>query len=1017
MKNIAFIVVLLFAGLVSAQEKNIIEYTGVNLNRIAFPIGGLGSGMFCLEGTGAISHVSIKNRPEMFNEPSCYAAICVLGETPEKNVARVVEGPSPDWKFFGKPGSGLGSGGTTYGFPRFRDCSFQCRFPFAGIELKDTAVPVTAKINGWSPFTPPDADASSLPAGALEYSFTNPTDKPLRCIFSFNSRNFVNNNGSIGSINGGFILYDKTDKDKAKHGAFAVFVDGGDKVIVDHCWFRGGWFDALTVAWDNVVQGRMIDNPPVPSNDSGNAPGATLAVPFELAPGATKTIRLLTAWYWNDPTLVEGRQRIPSSGTAFEGKPSQGSAKGQQPVSGFIGRGLVNTFDPSGDSPQGTLVSPEFLLDKKFLHLLVGGGKSCDVSLFIDGKRIRTASGDDSERLQWVSWNLADVQGKKAVIKMIDSESGAWGHILCDHLVLSDEPIADLKIDRDNEIINDPKRIRLLADFEGDNYNGWKAEKPEPEKQAESTQCVHGENCNTELMICSDKPIPNAYKPWYTEQFDSVSAVAEHWRKNYADLKARSELFAKTFYDTTLPPEVIESIAANLSILKSPTVLRQQDGRLWCWEGCGDGGGSCHGSCTHVWNYAQALCHLFPAMERSLRQTEYFESSSDNTGRQAFRANLPISPGGTSFDAADGQLGGVMKIYREWRTFGNNDWLKIYWSRVRLSLDYMIEKWDPRHTGLLEESHHNTYDINYFGPDGHCSSFYLGALAAAVEMGTFLKDDVSLYQELLDKGKKRLVTDLYNGEYFVQQVWKEGLSNNFGPINPQEQSAGYRQIAELINEQGAKYQYGNGCLSDGVLGFWIARCCGLETDIVSREMVEKHLLSVYKYNLRQDLSAHANPQRPTYAMGNDGGLLLCSWPHGGKPMLPFVYSDEVWTGIEYQVASHLMMLGHVKEGLEIVHLIRKRYDGVRRNPFNEYECGHWYARAMSSYGLLQGLTGARYDAVTKTLYVDSKIGNFRSFLSTATGYGTVEYKDGNVILSVVSGKIPVEKIQSSPRKP
>ncbi|GHT17093.1 hypothetical protein FACS1894189_2320 [Planctomycetales bacterium] len=1003
--TLAFAVVLLFAGFLSAQEK----YTGAHLNRIAFPIGGLGAGMFCLEGTGAISHVSIKNHPEMFNEPHCFAAICVLGETPENNVARIVEGPSPDWKFFGKPGSGGGSGGTTYGFPRFRDCSFQYRFPFADIELKDTAVPLTAKITGWSPFTPPDADSSSLPAGALEYSFTNPTDKPMRCIFSFNTRNFANWHGSIGSINGGFVLYDKTGQNKEKNGAFAVFADGEEKVVVDHCWFRGGWSDASTIAWDNVAQGRMIDNPPVESN----APGATLAVPFELAPGATKTIRLLTAWYWNDLTLNQYRSNSQHSGPAFGGKLSRGTAaKEQQPVSGFIGRGLVNTFDPNGDGPQGTLTSPEFSLDKKFLHLLVGGGRSCSVSLFVDGKQIQTASGEDTERLRWVSWNLADVRGKKAVIKMTDLESTAWGHILCDHIVLSDERIADLKIGQGNEIINDPKRVRLLADFEGEDYGDWKAKRPEP-KQAAS-KCLHGDDCNPELVICSDQPIPDAYQPWYSVQFDSVSAVAEHWRKNYADLKARSALFTKTFYDTTLPLEVIESIAVNLSILKSPTILRQQDGRLWGWEGCNDNEGWCNGTTTHVWNYTQSLPHLFPAMERSFRQTEYFDGSSDNTGRQAFRANLPIAPPGTEFDAADGQLGGVMRVYREWRTFGNNDWLKLYWSRVRLSMDYSIEKWDPRHTGLLEESHHNTYDISYFGPNGHCSSFYLGALAAAVEMGTFLKDDVSLYKELLDKGSKRLVTDLFNGEYFVQQVWKKGLNNNFAPLNPQDQSAGYQKIAELINEQGAEYQYGIGCLSDGVLGFWIARCCGLETDLVPRELVEKHLLSVYKYNLRHDLSEHANPQRPTYAMGNDGGLLLCSWPHGDKPMLPVVYSDEVWTGIEYQVASHLMMLGHVDKGLDIVRLVRKRYDGVRRNPFNEYECGHWYARAMSSYGLLQGLTGVRYDAVTKTLYVDSKVGNFRSFLSTAAGYGTVEYKDGKATLSVVSGEIPVENIQVRP---
>jgi len=105
-----------------------------------------------------------------------------------------------------------------------------------------------------------------------------------------------------------------------------------------------------------------------------------------------------------------------------------------------------------------------------------------------------------------------------------------------------------------------------------------------------------------------------------------------------------------------------------------------------------------------------------------------------------------------------------------------------------------------------------------------------------------------------------------------------------------------------------------------------------------------------------------------------------------------------------------MMLGCVDEGLDIVRTLRKRHDGVRRNPFNEYECGHWYARALASYGLLQGLTGVRYDAVTKTLCVDSKVGDFRSFLSTNSGFGTVIFKDGKATLDVKSGTIPVTRI-------
>jgi hypothetical protein len=325
-------------------------------------------------------------------------------------------------------------------------------------------------------------------------------------------------------------------------------------------------------------------------------------------------------------------------------------------------------------------------------------------------------------------------------------------------------------------------------------------------------------------------------------------------------------------------------------------------------------------------------------------------------------------------------------------------------------MDYMIAAWDPRHTGLLEESHHNTYDINYYGPDGHCGSFYLGALAAMVRMGNALGDDVSDYEELLRRGSARMQKELYNGEYFIQIIQKEGLDRDFGPINPQDQSHAYRDAAAMVNEQGPKYQYGTGCLSDGVLGFWMARVCGIDDDLIDANMVTSHLAAIHRYNLKHDLTQHANPQRPTFAMGDDGGLLLCTWPRGGKPLLPFVYSDEVWTGIEYQVASHLMMVGKVEEGLDIVRTCRDRYDGVRRNPFNEYECGHWYARAMSSFALIQGYTGLRYDAVNKTLHVRSNVGDFRAPLFTGKGYGMVVRKGDEVNVDVRAGEIPVAKI-------
>jgi uncharacterized protein (DUF608 family) len=786
--------------------------------------------------------MSIRHKPEIFNEPGMFAAISIKGDDPK---AKVLEGAVPEWKFFGQRGTGNGAAGTTYGLPRFKQATFKTRFPFADIELSDPKFPIKATITGWSPFIPTDEDNSSTPVGAVEYTLTNDSSNTIEAVFSFNTKNFLeehNGRHTIAATKNGFILEQAGTPEKPfLKGSIAYFTDD-PATVVDHCWFRGGWWDPLTMAWNTVKEAKVIANDPVEKD----APGASLYVPFRLAAGESKTIRLLSAWYVPESDLQVGKYDL-------EGKKN---------------------------------CSPD---------------EGC-------------CSGPD------------------------DLGEGA-------------------------------------------------------RKQNPSTK----------------------YKPWYSNRFASVNEVIEYWKENYTALHKRSTAFSDAFYASTLPPEVIEAVAANLTIIKSPTVLRQYDGRLWSWEGCGDEGGCCHGSCTHVWNYAQAIPHLFPKLEKTLRNTEFCENQNKE-GHQGFRANMPIGPLEHDFHAAsDGQLGGIMKVYREWRISGDTAWLRKIFPMVKKSMDYCIGVWDPRKTGVLEEPHHNTYDIEFWGPDGMCSSFYLGALMAFTEMGKFLKKDVKPYIELYKKGKAYVETKLYNGEFFIQEIKVEGL-NAPDPAKAKSFGGDYSpEAVALLKKEGPKYQYGKGCLSDGVLGDWISRVCGLP-DILDPQKIASHLLAVHKYNLKRDLSEHENPQRPAYALGNEGGLLLCTWPNGGKLSLPFVYSDEVWTGIEYQVAAHLMLMGKTEEGLEIVRIARDRYDGRVRNPFNEYECGHWYARAMSSYGMIQGLTGVRYDAVDKTMYIDSKIGDFTSFISTATGFGTVTLKSGKPTVDVAEGKIEIKKFIVSGRE-
>ena len=976
-----FNVAILFPGKAMSQNSEGREFNGKYqkeyLDKIAFPIGGIGAGMFCLEGTGAISHVSLRHHPDVMNEPYTFAAIYVKGV---ENGAKVLEGQVSTWKLFGPAQSGLGRGDKTYGLPRFEEAVFQTRFPFATIDLRDKDMPLVAKITGWSPFIPTDADNSSLPVGVLEYQFTNTSDKAIETVFSYNTKNFIDGQGTIRGVKNGFVL----ESDQNNSG-LAIYVDNA-AAVVDHCWFRGAWFDPQTVVWDNIRYGRIADKQPV----KGVAPGASVYVPLTLQPGETKTVKVNFCWYLPDSNLSIGGAR--KVGQAFTGMPCKGTASGQQPVSGFVGKQLLNSFDKGGDGLTGIIQSPEFNIGKRYLKFLVGGGSQADrtsVNLVVDGKIVETAVGNQTETLSETVWDLKPYQGKKAFVKVIDLDVYPWGHILADQFVLTDN--------RNEDIYNLSSTSTLLADFESNSWGDWQVvDSSEEEKQ----------------FLADEGDVEATYRPWYSERFKSLNEVIGYWDANQAMLEKNSRLFSDAFYSSSLPAEVLEAVATNLTILKSPTVLRQWDGRFWAWEGCQDSFGSCHGSCTHVWNYAQALPHLFPSLERTLRETE-FRVSQNTEGHQNFRVNLPISAPPHNFHAAaDGQLGGIMKVYREWRISGDTQWMKDLFPAVKKSLDYCIRTWDPLHKGYLEEPHHNTYDIEFWGPDGMCTSFYLGALTAFIEMGKELKQPVKEYTALLSKGKKYMETALFDGEYFIQKIQWEGLQAP-NPVDVMSFGGSYSEEAlKLLKEEGPKYQYGTGCLSDGILGMWMASVCGLD-EVLDNEKVRSHLVAVHKYNLKHDLIDHFNPQRPVYACGKDGGLLLCTWPKGGMLSLPFVYSNEVWTGIEYQVASHLMMKGEVEKGLDIVRECRERYDGRVRNPFNEIECGHWYARAMASYGMLQGLTGVRYDAVDKTMYINSKIGDFKSFISTDTGFGTIEWKAGKPVLNVVYGNIDVKRYNVS----
>jgi uncharacterized protein (DUF608 family) len=249
-------------------------------------------------------------------------------------------------------------------------------------------------------------------------------------------------------------------------------------------------------------------------------------------------------------------------------------------------------------------------------------------------------------------------------------------------------------------------------------------------------------------------------------------------------------------------------------------------------------------------------------------------------------------------------------------------------------------------------------------------------------MAEHLGEDGSRYAKLAVEGAAKTDALLFNGEYYEQRI-------------------------EDVDEY--RYQYGTGVLSDQLLGQWAAHVVGLG-HLLPEAHVTSAIKSVFEHNFRRELTTHESTQR-TYALNDEGGLLLASWPRGGRPKIPFVYSDEVWTGIEYQVASHLIYEGFVDEGLTIVRTLRARHDGVRRNPWNEAECGNHYARSQASWALLLALSGCQWDAASGALSFDpAQPGELRAFFSTGQASGRVSIDDANspdaaITLTVDTGRL------------
>ncbi len=488
------------------------------------------------------------------------------------------------------------------------------------------------------------------------------------------------------------------------------------------------------------------------------------------------------------------------------------------------------------------------------------------------------------------------------------------------------------------------------------------------------------------------KPMPNYYGTKFKDAWD----VAEQVVDKYDYLKEGTENFVNAFVNQDVPTPIKEAALFNVVNMRCQTLFRDGDGYAFGWEGQGSiygtsinpkeiRGGWGPGTCTHVWNYESTIPFLFGDVATSMREVEFAYGIHDN-GAMAHRFFLPLKTEKQTIGAAaDGQLGCIIRMYREWQLSGDTEKLKELYPAIKKSLEFVwkASKWDADKNGVIEGTHHNTMDVNYVGPNPEMGTWYLCALRAGEEMAKVVKDKAFAKEcrALFESGSAWMDANMFNGEYYIQILPK--------PMN---------------------FQVGEASLVHQMVGQQMAHICGLGY-LLKPENVKKSLQSVMKYNYRDYWSNHLSTFR-CYITNNEAGLMNAYYPEGKREARPFPYYSEAWTGLEYHTAAEMIFENMEAEGTKVVNNTRNRYKGYNRNPFNEGEFGHRYARAMSSWSPFVAYTRFHYQQNIGAMTIRAEEGTY--YWSNGYSYGTIQVKkeDNKYVanLSVNAGKLSLKTL-------
>lgn len=931
-------------------------YAGETAGYLGMPVGGGCAGQIYLGGDGRLWRWDVYNSRSRSTSDVSYA-----------------HPPEPDHPF----GQGFAlrtraRGRTSVrrldgsGFP---DVRFVGRYPMGVVDYRDADSPVSVRLEAFSPFVPLAVDDSTLPATVLAFTLRNASHSTVDVDMLGWSENAV----CLDARNQQPITL--TTAQLARDGAagvqFGATAGTGSQPRPDVVLET--WEKTTYEGW--TVEGDAFGSGPVLADD---------------VPDYMKRFGDLH---------VEGQRFVTSH--RFE--------------DGDTGK---------ADSHTGSLTSRPFTIQRRYVQALVGGGAFDDTSvqLLVDGNAVATFTGDDTEPLHWQSWDVSRWDGRQAIVRIVDGQTGAWGHVNVDTIRQSDTPIDPRPMAElpdhgtfalaalDHHAVVRPSIAKwstpedLFTSADGpataDGGSGTLAG-----TVTSSVRLRPGQSSTVRFTIAWYFPVPDrAYLSFlrgssgllrrYATRFDSAAAVVGYLARDLDRLERATRLWTDTWYESSsLPWWLLERVMATAATIATSTCYQFQDGRFYGWEGvyC------CAGTCEHVWNYAQSVARLFPALERDTRErVDLGIGFHADTGQMGFRAEADMSW------AADGQCGTVLRIYREHQTSTDDAFLKRNWPNIKKAVRYLIGQ-DAHTDGTLEGPQPNTLDSVWYGEIAWITGMYVAALYAAGEMADEVGDAAfaSTCRKVGDSGKAFVESTLWTGEYFIQR------------IDPAH--------ANVINSN-------KGCHIDQMFGQSLADQLALPR-VFAEDKARTALANLYTYNFTPD-PARYREEHPEiqggrwFAMADEPALLMTTWPHGGEdtaagdpPSWAAIYFNECWTGQEYQAATQMLYEGLVEEGLTVTRAVHDRYVSGKRNPYNEIECGEHYARAMAGYGVYLGACGFTYHGPKGHIGFAPRLtpDDFRAAFTAAEGWGlyrqrrnrggqesALEVRYGTVSLSSVS---------------